>query len=183
MTGNQVQALLITGTVGVGKTSTLEAAACLLAADGVPHAAINLDDLRRAWPSPANDPFNLAVELQNLSAVAANYVAAGAHKLLLAGVVETPAQRRAYEQALGWPVVVSRLDADLEVVRRRLAHRHDSDEPSLRWHLHRVGELNTILRTANVEDFTVQIGNLSPLEVAREVLAAAGWGPSPSQTA
>lgn len=165
-------ALLITGTVGSGKTSVAGRAADLLAADGVAHAVIDLDELGRAWPAPAGDPFNLELELRNLAAVARTYLAAGASRLLLAGVVETRAARRRYEQAVPVPLRVVRLDVDLTVVRSRLARRHADDPAGLRWHLDRAGELDAILRAARVEDATVPASAGTLDQVAAAVLAA-----------
>jgi adenylylsulfate kinase len=173
-------ALLITGTVGSGKTSVAERAGDLLARDQVPHAVVDLDWLRRSWPAPAGDPFNLELGLRNLAAVARTYAAAGARRLLLAGVVESRADRRRHERAVlsapgcQGPLSVVRLDVDSPVVRSRLARRHADDPAGLRWHLDRSGELDAILRTAKVEDAAVPAAG--PLdEVADAVLRAAGW--------
>nr|WP_220093533.1 zeta toxin family protein [Flexivirga caeni] len=44
--------LLITGTVGAGKTTTAYAVGDLLRARELPHAVIDLDELHRLWPAP-----------------------------------------------------------------------------------------------------------------------------------
>jgi len=51
-------ALLINGTVGAGMTSVAERVGDLLTEAGVPNAVIDLDWLRRSWPSPTGDRFN-----------------------------------------------------------------------------------------------------------------------------
>lgn len=76
---DQPTALLITGTVGAGKTTIAAAAGSILAGARTPHAIIDLDALSQSWPNPPDDPFNLAMELQNLESVARNYLSAGAH--------------------------------------------------------------------------------------------------------
>ncbi|GAB2821190.1 DUF397 domain-containing protein [Lentzea nigeriaca] len=50
-----MRALLITGPVGVGKTTVAEAVGDVLAAAEVPHAVIDLDWLRCFRPSPADE--------------------------------------------------------------------------------------------------------------------------------
>ena len=95
-------ALLVTGTVGAGKTTTVQAIGDVLGERGVSHAVIDLDWLRRAWPPPRDDPFQQALELRNLAAVARTYLDAGAVRLVLAGVLEDPADRAGYEEAVGW---------------------------------------------------------------------------------
>ncbi len=172
---SEPEALLITGTVGAGKTSVAEAAGELLADAGTAHAVIDLDRLSEAWPAPADDPFNQRLELQNLTAVAGNYAEAGARRLVLAGVVASIADRSRYEEAVGMPLHICRLDVDLAIVRQRLAQRHAGQEPVLRWHLDRSAELDALLRAAAVEDFVLDVGRCSVLDVARQALSAVGW--------
>lgn len=163
------QALLITGTVGAGKTSVAAAVGTLLVVSGVPHAVIDLDGLRTSWPSPPGDPFNSALELRNLRAVAANYVDSGAEVLVLAGVVESRADRARYQGVVGLPLTVVRLHVELDTVRARLRRRHDGEEAARRWHLARCGELAAILQLSGVEDLVVDATHGSIVEVAEQV--------------
>lgn len=166
--------MLITGTVGSGKTTTAEALGDRLGEAGVSHAVIDLDWLRWAWPAPEGDPFNADLELQNLEAVAGNFFRAGAARLVLAGVVESEEMRARYEQALGRRVVVCRLQADLERVRARLIRRHRPGRER-EWHLHRSGELDRILRSAAVGDHVIDVSGRSPEQIAEAVALAVGW--------
>ncbi|SDJ46248.1 hypothetical protein [Streptomyces indicus] len=168
-------ALLLTGTVGVGKTSVADELGDRLATAGVPHGVIDLDRLSQAWPAPADDPFNAALMLRNLKAVAANYLAAGARHLVLAGVAEDETDRGRLADALGVPLAVCRLTVQLPVVHERLRHRHEDRPDDLAWHLKRSGELAAILDRARVEDFTVDATHAPVGEVADVVLAGAGW--------
>jgi adenylylsulfate kinase len=168
-------ALLITGTVGAGKTSAAEMLGDLLSAAGVPNAVIDLDWLRRSWPSPAGDRFNLAMELRNLRPVARNYLDAGAVRIVLAGVIETHVDRDRYQDALGVPLSVCRLRVDLPVVRARLACRHEGEGAALQWHLDRSEELDTVLEAAGIEDFTVRASDLSISLAAAAVIRGVGW--------
>lgn len=168
------QGLLLTGTVGAGKTTVAEEVGALLAARGVPHAVIDLDALRRVWPAPPGDPFNTALELANLRAVAANARAAGARVLVLAGVVEDVAGLEAHAEAAGLPLAVVRLRVAPEEAERRLRERHRADPEGLAWHLHRRGELEAVLDAAGLPGTTVDTTGLTPEEVAERALAAAG---------
>ena len=96
-------ALLINGTVGVDKTSVAEMVGDLLTEAGVPNAVIDLDWLRRSWPSPAGDRFNVAMALRNLRSVARNYRDAGAVRIVLGGVIETKVERDRHQDTLGVP--------------------------------------------------------------------------------
>jgi adenylylsulfate kinase len=165
-------ALLISGTVGVGKSSTAEAIGQELTQQEVPHAVIDLDDIRRSWPVPPDDPFNQQVELRNLTGLVANFVAAGAELIILAGVVESSADRLRYAAAVGMPLTVCRLVLDLPTIRGRLTTRHADSVPARDWHLDRSGVLDAILDAAEVEDVVVDVRGLTPPQVAHAVLAA-----------
>jgi hypothetical protein len=168
-------ALLITGTVGAGKTSVADAAGHLLTDAGIPNAVIDMDWLRRTWPAPADDRFNFALLLRNLRCVVGNYLDAGVTRLVLAGVVEDSEGRKQCGEAVGVSLSVCRLQVELPVVRQRLTRRHADEPEALRWHLDRSGELDRILDRARVEDFTVEATGRSVDQAAAAVLEAAGW--------
>ncbi|MDT0448335.1 hypothetical protein [Streptomyces hesseae] len=170
-------ALLITGTVGVGKTSTADLLSGLLADAGVPHAVIDLDRLCQAWPPPDDDPFHQRLLLGNLRAVTTNYRSFGVRHLVLAGVAENAAERNAYQAALGMSLQVCRLTADLPTIHGRLRQRHeaDHDTESLPWHLERAEELDLVLDRAAITDIAVDTTHLAPADVAATVLEATGW--------
>ncbi|MET0694725.1 MAG: adenylyl-sulfate kinase [Propionibacteriaceae bacterium] len=168
--GTEPRAILINGTVGAGKTSTADAVGELLTTAGVPHAVLDVDALRQAWPAPVNDPFHGELTLANLAAVARNFVAAGSRRLVLAGVIETKEDRVRYQAAVGMPLTVVRLRVALPVIRERLRLRH-LDAPGARdWHLARLPELHAILETADIDDSVVEATGRSRLEVAAAVL-------------
>lgn len=165
--------LVISGSLGAGKSTALAEASDLLAEVGVPHAAIDLDAL--AVTHPRADPHGERLAFANLAAVWPNYAAAGAARLLIARVVEDRADLDRYRAAVpGAEPVVCRLTAPLSVMRERLRIR----EPGmfLPAALARTEELDAILEHTRVEDFTVDNGpgrNIG--DVAREMLTRAGW--------
>ncbi|MFF1847533.1 hypothetical protein ACFVW5_32220 [Streptomyces sp. NPDC058232] len=171
----EARALLITGTVGAGKTSVAEAAGDLLAGSGVPNAVIDMDWLCRSRPAPADDRFNFALLVRNLRCMVGNYLDAGVTRLVLAGVVEDAEDREQCAKAVGVGLSVCRLRVELPVVRQRLSRRHADEPEALRWHLDRSGELDGILDRARVEDFTVDATHHRVDEAAAAVLEAAGW--------
>ncbi|MFJ5988375.1 AAA family ATPase [Lentzea sp. NPDC092896] len=165
-----MRTLLITGPVGVGKTTVAEAVAADLAAFGRPVAVVDLDWLSNCRPAPADDPFQLELQLRNLRAVARNYAKAGTQRLVLAGVVESRADRERYAEAVGGELKVCRLKADLSVIHERLVARHH-DEAELRWHLNRADELETLFASSSIEDFVTDANRpveYVSLEVALE---------------
>ncbi|WP_430782728.1 hypothetical protein [Actinoplanes sp. G11-F43] len=59
--------------------------------------------------------------------MAAGFHEAGAARLILAGVVQSRAERAGYEAAVGVPLTVCRLVIDPSPVRVRLRRRHSLD--------------------------------------------------------
>ncbi|MBH9343620.1 AAA family ATPase [Pseudomonas aeruginosa] len=171
-----MQSLFLNGTVGVGKSTVAEALAGRLAGRGVAHALLDLAAIRHCWPAPADDPFNLALELRNLAVLAANYRAAGAQRLILAGGLERRADLARYRDALGGGrLSLCRLQASPETLAARLRIRHASDPQGLAWHLRRSAELDAILREAALDDLVVETDRIAADDVAQALLAAFGW--------
>ena len=168
-------ALLLTGTVGAGKTTTADAVGLHLEAASVSHAIIDLDEIRRMWPRPASDPFGSEIELRNVESLAANYAEAGADRLVLAGVCESWADRRRYQAAVAMPLAMCRLHAPPAVLASRLRDRHLDEPAELAWHLDRAPELDAILDAARVADADVATDSRTPMDVAAEVLRLIGW--------
>lgn len=168
MRATQPHCLLLTGTVGSGKTTTAYAVGDLLRDRGVPHAVVDLDEFHRLWPASDGDPHNQRLELANLRAVAANYRAAGATYLLLAGVVVH--DREKYEAALGEPVLLCRLRPPPDRVAQRLTVRHEPGNER-DWHVGRAPELERILDEADTADLTIDVDDETPAQVAARVLA------------
>ena len=168
-------AVLVTGTVGVGKSVTADRIGSWLLAERVPHAVIDLDEIRRYWPTPPDDPFGFEVGLLNLQPLVANYMGAGVRRLVLAGVCASRQDRDRYVATIGMPLVVCRLRAPLAVVQARLRQRHIDDSDGLAWHLERAEELDFILDAAHVADVEVATDMRTADQVAAEILAAIGW--------
>ena len=168
-----VDIVFLNGTVGVGKTTL---AAALSAIESQTHAVLDLDEIRRLYPSPATDRFNHELELENLRDLAANFRRAGARRLILAGVIEERAEIARYVDALdSTGFFICRLVASPNVLSGRLVRRHEGDPAGLGWHLARAPELTRILDAAAFDDLIVDSSATAPAELARIVRGAAGW--------
>ncbi|MEY9953360.1 AAA family ATPase [Leifsonia sp. EB34] len=168
-----MHAVFLNGTVGVGKTSVADAISEL---EARPHAVIDLDEVRRFRPAPDGDPFNLELQLANVAALSANFAAAGAELVVVAGVIESRADAERFRRAAGGSATVVRLVADAAVIERRLRGRHRDDPDGLAWHLARSAELTAILDAAGIEGEVVDTSADDAAAVADRVLRVVAAG-------
>jgi adenylylsulfate kinase len=174
MPSQNIPVLVITGPVGVGKTTVATSLSELLGQANLAHALIDLDWLRWCYPSPPDDPFQLELGIQNLAAVWSHYQAAGAARLILVDVVETRATLHSYQTAIPHAkTLLVRLHADLTILHQRLAGREVG--ASLAWHQQRAAELTTLMERARLEDLLVDTMDRSALDIAGEIIARTGW--------
>jgi len=169
---SSVSLLVITGTMGSGKSAVLAEASDLLAMQNIVHAAIDLDALGLAHLSvPALNDDAMYV---NLESVCGNYAHVGVRRFLVARAVEGLSEVELCRNACkARNVVTCRLTASLECLRQRVRLREMGvlkDE-----FVARVDKLNAILDRAHPEDFTIANESRSITEVAREMLIRAGW--------
>jgi energy-coupling factor transporter ATP-binding protein EcfA2 len=167
-----VPVLLITGPVGVGKSTVSATAAHLLHEAGIPHALVDLARIGECW-SHVDDPWNERLTHRNLSCMWANFHAVGARRLLLNRVLEDRSLLRPIVEAVpGAKVTVVRLHAPLPVLQARIRSREAGD-PS--WFLGAAAHTSSILEDVEVADFVVDCQNRPVLSIAHEVLRVAGW--------
>ena len=164
--------LVITGTMGSGKTTVLAEASDILALGHIMHAAIDLDALGLAHlPSAAS---NDGVMYRNLQSVCKNYASHGVKRLLLARAMEDRAELELCRGVvLATNTVVCRLAASIETMQQRVIVRELG--VLKREYVARVAELDAILDRARLEDFTITSENRSPTDAAHEMLVKGGW--------
>jgi adenylylsulfate kinase len=159
--------------LGVGKSTVAEEISILLAALKVPNAAVDLDALVCQWPSTSE--WNSDLMFENLASLWPNYLAHGATRLILAGVLEDRAELARYRAAVpGAEITVCRLVAP-EAARVERLLRRMPPGPAREWHLDRTVELESILSRLAFEEFTVENGDRPVRDVALEVLVRARW--------
>lgn len=169
-----VPVLLLTGTVGAGKTAVAMEVSEILAERGVPHAALDVDALSYVFPRPTDDPFGQQVALANLAAVWANACTAGAERLVLAQVIEQRSELGGFRTAVpGARITVCRIAAPQALVQRRLEEREIGAGRD--WHLRRSVELSAVLDEVRCEDLVVDNDGRTIRAVAEEVLDRIGW--------
>jgi hypothetical protein len=168
-----VPTLVLTGTVGSGKSTVAAEINDALAELKVPNAAVDLDALVWQWPSTSK--WNNDLMFENLASLWPNYQAHGSTHLVLARVLEDRAELDRYRSAVpGAAITVCRLTTGESLRLGRLQERMPPG-PSRDWHLARSVELEGILKNLACEDFEVENGDQPVRDVALEVLVRAGW--------
>ncbi len=111
--------MLVTGPPGSGKTVTLTALLDALAADGIPHAGVDVDEVSWAYPFP-----DLAQRCEHLRAWRDSHASAGATLVVVAEVIESQAHLADVLAALGADDhLLVRLRADPATLRERIVAR------------------------------------------------------------
>jgi adenylylsulfate kinase-like enzyme len=169
-----IPGLLITGTIGSGKTSLATEIGDVLEEMGRVTAIVDLDWL--GWISgPESDQRDHeAIILKNLQAIWPNLVDAGAERLVLARVIQTPAHLHAIRETLpDVEFTVVLVTASAETIAHRLKGRDTAG--ILEEHLVESVRFEEIVRRAGVEDFSVSNEDRPLRDVVSEVLQRAGW--------
>lgn len=172
-----VPTIIVTGPVGVGKSTVAEAMGYQLIAAKVPHANVDFDQLT-AGPRPADDDiWGTKLGLANLAAIWKNYERAGARRLIIARVVEARAELDGYRRAVpGADIILVRLRASPETLEARVRTRGPWRD--MEWHLRRTVELAAQMDAKPIEDLLVETDDRDVVTVAHDVLRGAGWLPA-----
>jgi hypothetical protein len=166
--------LIITGTMGAGKTAVLREASDILTRRGIVHAAVDLDGLGMAHLPSTAAASNDDVMYENLGLIARNYAGLGVQRFLVARAIESGSQLKLVrEMVAAVQTTVCRLIANLETMERRVETRDSGI--SQRELVSRVAKLDDILDRARLGDFAVVNENRTLTEVALELLVRAGW--------
>ena len=163
--------LMISGSMGAGKTTVMGEASDLLAARGVVHAAFDLDAIGIVL---LPEPLSRELHYRNLAAIYNNCVDAGVESFLIAAAIESREVLNDLTRAMGnATATICRLTAPLDTMVARLQTR----EVGMRRqeYLDRSRVLDAILDAAGVEDFRISNHGQSVTAVAQEMLVRSRW--------
>jgi len=169
MPTDSIHILLITGPVGVGKSTVADEVFEILRKTSTPIALVNFDELTYASPLN-NDPHGTKLGLKNLSAIWQNYYSLGIRNLIIPYVIEDQEEiERFRSSAPGSVISVVRLSASTKTLHERLRARQLGG--SLEWHLERADELNSLYANNNLGNIIINTDNKTIHAVAEEVIS------------
>jgi hypothetical protein len=175
-TGGRVPSLLITGTIGTGKTAVAAEIGLLLDDLSLPTAVVDLDWLGWVHLGRAFHGLDQLIAV-NLAAIWPNLRDAGARRLVLVRAVHDRESVAVLQRALPEAdLTVVRLVASPDTIRGRLRARDAG--AVLEEHLAETLTMDEAMDGAAVEDFQVENDGRALREVGIEVLRRACWLPS-----
>jgi len=171
----RVEALLIGGRSGVGKSVVGWEVSARLRAAGVARAIVEGDFMGHVHPPPAGDPDRTGLVERNLTAVWANFAALGYRRLIYTNTLSVlPELTGMFERALGADVRLIRvlLTASDATAHARLTARELGSEleDGLRTSDARARVLDTAVTATRVPT-----DGRSVIDVATEIVALTGW--------
>ncbi|RYH00737.1 hypothetical protein EU805_16960 [Salipiger sp. IMCC34102] len=168
------QLLLISGPVGVGKTSVAGAVSSLLQEENVPHTFIDLDALTYTYPRIETDPFNSSLALEILTAMWANCRKRGSKNLVIARVIEKRSDAEAIADAVNiYNPVLCRLTASASTLKERIRMRKAGSNIS--WQENRSIQLSTAMEKSKIEDFCISTQDRSITDIVMEINQFMTW--------
>jgi DNA polymerase III delta prime subunit len=166
--------LLISGPVGVGKTTVGNEVSSSLERRGVAHTFIDMDALAWTYPRPPDDRFGKKLALLNLRDVWTNCAAKGSHNLIIARVIETRQDVEQIERAVpGARSLVCQLRANDETLIDRVRTRELGSGRD--WHEARALELARSLQNKAPADFVVDTDGRLVSDIADEIVGQVEW--------
>jgi ribose 1,5-bisphosphokinase PhnN len=159
-------ALLITGPPGAGKSSALDRLSTLLEIRGVPHRAVEVDELSRGWPAPSAAEWE-----KRLAMVCGNLRADGRELVLVVATVHSEAQLERVVGAIGaTQTTVVCLTAPAEIVAARVAAREPDDWPGKAALVAHAAQLARIIPHLQRVNGVISSTDLSAQRVAEDLL-------------
>lgn len=174
MTIPKLPAVVINGTIGVGKSSLVDALSDLLSTHNLRHANLDLDSFGQLYPPlDSADPFSLDLTFKNLVAVVPNFIDVGARYFIIGATLERREQLEELRALLpDLDMKVCLLTASPATVAERIRQRELGG--LLEDFLRRTDDLAAQIAAEQMEDFVVE--NEGSIAQAAETLAQKlGW--------
>ncbi len=174
----RVPLVLVTGPVGVGKSTVADALSDCLSKQGLAHWLMDLDRLTDIAPRAPGDPYAGGPLRASVRAVWRVMRSAGARAAVFPRVLESSAEAADLAREIpGAELWMVRLRASKPVLTERIAGRERGE--SLRWHTERAQHLAALMDRANLGDLIIDTDGKTPEaiadKIARGFRARHGW--------
>jgi predicted kinase len=169
-----VPVVVITGTIGAGKSTIAGVASEILHARDIRHGLIEVDNFGGVYPSPdPHDPFNNEFTMRNIATLWPAYLDAGITRAIVTMTLEDHDATDELLAALASPpATVVRLDASQETREERIKRREFGDLREV--FLERTGFLAEKMASGGIGDI-VLTNEEEPRLVATRLLEELGW--------
>lgn len=168
-----ISVLLLTGAVGVGKTTVSYEVRLRLAQADVRHVLID-DEFALLHPHPIDDPRGERVRTRALGALWAVYEDAGMDRLVLSRVIQSDDDLQSIRSAIPEAEVqVFWLVAPFETLAERIRSKRVATAE--KWCLNRAAELLQIWDTNPIQAQVIDTHGRSVKDIADEVVTKSGW--------
>jgi len=169
-----VEVLFLTGQPGSGKTALAKELSELLWQCRTPHAVIELDELcRGVLPTPMAH-FNRTLAVANLTAVWANFYAAGVRRLIITRIIETREDLDQFASAIPQAqVTMCILHAPADLIQQRLTEREPGSARMFLLHATRCNAAQ--IAELDLSGIQVDNGDRPIIAVACEILENVCW--------
>lgn len=176
----QVEALLVGGRAGVGKTTAGWEISAQLQAARIGHALVEGDNLDQIFPAPREDPDRSQITEANLAALWRNYAALGCRRLIYTNTVSILEPDLIARAMGGSPRIIGvLLTADDDTAKQRLSGREIGSQ--LDAHVIRGAKIAAYLEAeAPAWVHRIPTDGRSAIDVAREIIKATGWSTVPA---
>ena len=166
---------MVTGTIGVGKSSVAAAMSEILHDHGIRHGLIEVDWLGEVYPPPdPTNPYSNDLAMRVLSSIWPLYVDAGITRAVVTMTLENQEELAALVQALDSPpATVVRLVASQGTRETRIKAREFGNLRDL--FLAKTGEVDDKQRCFDLGDLIVANEGRLPHATATEILERLGW--------
>jgi hypothetical protein len=167
-----IPVVVISGLVGIGKSTTGRLAAHVLRERDIPYALVDYEWLAESWPRPADDPWNGRVAYLNLAAMWRNFSASGVDRLIICQTIEQrPSMAGITDAVPNAECTLVWLSAPLDTVFARIRSRQSDPD----WYLAAAKHMAEKIDPSQVADLVVDTAARPPLEVAEDILRQVGW--------
>ena len=175
MEAAEIPVVVVTGTIGAGKSTVAAAMSEILHEQGTRHGLIEVDWLGEVYPAPdPSNPYSTDLAMKVLSSVWPHYLGAGITRAIVTMTLENREELRDLLAAMeSPPATVVRLLASQTTREERIKAREFGNLRDL--FLEKTADIEYQMDCFGIGDFSVENESRLPHASATEILQRLGW--------